>query len=128
MCDCTNPTPALARKRSGAACALSVLIYVAAMTGCAVGPKYTAPPTPVPSEWQQKSDARIVNRANADSAWWGVFSDPTLNQLIQIAYHQNLPLETAGLRIMGARAELGIAIGQQYPQFQAAIANAAASD
>ncbi|MGD8619485.1 MAG: efflux transporter outer membrane subunit, partial [Gammaproteobacteria bacterium] len=47
-------------------------------------------------------------------------NDPVLNTLIQQAYEQNLPLQVAGLRIMQARAQLGIAIGSQYPQVQEA--------
>jgi NodT family efflux transporter outer membrane factor (OMF) lipoprotein len=126
MHDHTNPKRPLARTGAGVSCALSLLTSAAALTGCAVGPKYAPPTAPVPGEWQAQNDARITMRSGADSAWWGVFSDPTLDQLIQTAYHQNLPLETLGLRIMGARAELGIAVGQQYPQFQAAIASASA--
>ena len=114
----TNPKMRACAKARGVACALSLLSSAAAITGCAVGPKYAAPPAPVPTEWQQKADARITIQVGADNAWWRVFGDTTLEQLIQIAYHQNLPLQTAGLRIAGARAELGIAIGQQYPQFQ----------
>ena len=44
--------------------------------------------------------------------------------MIQLAYRQNLPLQIAGLRIMEARARLGIAIGQQYPQQQEAFGSA----
>jgi outer membrane protein TolC len=46
--------------------------------------------------------------------------------LIDTAYSENLPLQIAGLRILEARARLGIAVGQQYPQFQAAVGNATA--
>jgi NodT family efflux transporter outer membrane factor (OMF) lipoprotein len=42
--------------------------------------------------------------------------------LIQLAYQQNLTLRVAGLRIMEARAVLGIATGNQYPQVQQASA------
>jgi NodT family efflux transporter outer membrane factor (OMF) lipoprotein len=47
-----------------------------------------------------------------------VFNDPILNDLVQAAYQQNLPLQIAGLRIYEARAQLGIAFGFQYPQSQ----------
>jgi NodT family efflux transporter outer membrane factor (OMF) lipoprotein len=55
------------------------------------------------------------------SQWWTGFNDPILNQLVESAYQQNLPLQIAGLRILEARAELGIAIGFQYPQQQQAV-------
>jgi NodT family efflux transporter outer membrane factor (OMF) lipoprotein len=38
--------------------------------------------------------------------------------LIQIAYNQNLTLVAAGTRVLQARAELGVAIGEFYPQIQ----------
>ena len=41
-----------------------------------------------------------------------------LNNLIEKSYQQNLDLQVAGLRILEARAELGVAIGRQYPQTQ----------
>ena len=50
--------------------------------------------------------------------WWAVFNDPTLTRLIQLAYQQNLTLRTAGVRVLEARARLGIAIGEFYPQQQ----------
>ncbi len=36
--------------------------------------------------------------------WWHVFDDPVLNRLIEKAYHQNLSLQVAGIRIYEARA------------------------
>jgi NodT family efflux transporter outer membrane factor (OMF) lipoprotein len=55
-----------------------------------------------------------------------VFNDPTLDSLVQLAYHQNLPLQIAGLRILEARALLGIAVGNRYPQLQVAFGSATA--
>jgi outer membrane protein TolC len=50
--------------------------------------------------------------------WWTVFHDPMLNRLIRTAYDQNLSLVSAGTRVLQARAELGVAIGEFYPQIQ----------
>ena len=47
-----------------------------------------------------------------------MFNDPRLTRLIQLAYQQNLTLRTAGVRVLEARARLGIAIGEFYPQQQ----------
>jgi NodT family efflux transporter outer membrane factor (OMF) lipoprotein len=41
-----------------------------------------------------------------------------LVQLVEIAHGQNYTLELAGLRVLESRAQLGIAIGTQYPQQQ----------
>ena len=47
-----------------------------------------------------------------------MFRDPTLNRLVDLASEQNLPVQVAGLRILEARAQLGIAIGNMFPQQQ----------
>jgi len=87
--------------------------------GCTmVGPDYIRPSAPEPQEWLQSSDARIDSQAADFSKWWTVFDDPTLNVLVESAYQQNLTLQSTGIRILQARAQLGIAIGDQYPQTQ----------
>ena len=48
----------------------------------------------------------------------GLFAIPTLDELTRVAYNQNLTLLSAGTRVLQARAVLGIAIGEFYPQVQ----------
>jgi NodT family efflux transporter outer membrane factor (OMF) lipoprotein len=51
--------------------------------------------------------------------WWQTaFRDPILDQLVATALAQNLSLRSAGLRVLQARQQLLIAIGNQYPQQQ----------
>jgi outer membrane protein TolC len=45
-----------------------------------------------------------------------------LDHLVQLAYARNIPLRVAGARVFEARARLGIAIGEQYPQVQQTLA------
>ncbi|AKU96577.1 RND efflux system, outer membrane lipoprotein CmeC [Labilithrix luteola] len=97
---------------------------VAALGACAVGPDFTRPEAPVPGSWQNAGDPRVSTQAAADSRWWKAFEDTSLDRLVELAYHQNLPLQVAGLRIVEARAQLGIASGMQYPQMQVAFGNA----
>ena len=59
------------------------------------------------------------DRTAADSLWWKAFRDPALDRLVDLAYQQNLPLQIAGLKIVEARAQLGIATGRLFPQTQA---------
>jgi NodT family efflux transporter outer membrane factor (OMF) lipoprotein len=106
--------------------AVSLLGVTLALTGCAVGPRYVRPPVALPETWAEKSAPQIATAARVDSTWWKTFNDPTLDQLVERAFHQNLPLQVAGLRIMEARAQLGLAVGRQYPQIQAALASATA--
>ena len=100
--------------------ALSLFGVVSALGGCMVGPHFAKPKVAVAESWSGKSDARVAPQAAVDSQWWKSFNDPTLDRLVELAYRQNLPLQIAGLRIVEARAQLGVATGQQYPQVQAA--------
>jgi NodT family efflux transporter outer membrane factor (OMF) lipoprotein len=87
--------------------------------GCTmVGPDYVKPTAPEPQEWLESTDSKIESKAADFSTWWTVFNDPILNALVKSAYQQNLSLQVTGIRILEARAQLGIAIGNQYPQTQ----------
>ena len=50
--------------------------------------------------------------------WWTVYHDPTLNRLIGYRVRADLTLMAAGTRVLEARAMLGVAIGELYPQTQ----------
>jgi len=113
-----NSEPGTADRCLSASCVITLVGAVAILTGCAVGPHYTKPAVKVNDSWSVTSDPQISAQPAADTAWWKAFKDPTLERLIQLAYSQNLPLQVAGLRIMEARAVLGIAVGNQYPQSQ----------
>jgi NodT family efflux transporter outer membrane factor (OMF) lipoprotein len=88
-----------------------------------VGPEYWQPAAPTASEWIDYADPRVKSEEQQLATWWTVFNDPTLNTLIQAAYEQNLTLRVAGARILEARAQLGIAQGNLFPQSQAAFAD-----
>jgi NodT family efflux transporter outer membrane factor (OMF) lipoprotein len=104
--------------------ALSLLGVLSALSGCAVGPDFTKPTATVPQEWRTHGNPQISTQAQVDSEWWKAFGDPTLDRLVELAYRQNLPLQVAGLRIVEARAQLGILTGRQFPQLQVATGSA----
>ena len=89
----------------------------AAFTGCTkLGPDFVRPaPPPLPKELDKKADPAALRET---ARWWKIFGDPVLDTLIERASTQNLDLRGAGLRILQARAALGIAAGMQYPQKQ----------
>ncbi len=118
---------------------LIYLLVVAHITGCCkvpggrcrdwwcngfkVGPNYSRPAAPVASEWIDYDNPRVKSEEQQLGAWWTIFNDPKLNTLIQSAYQQNLTLREAGARILEARAQLGIAQGNLFPQSQSAFAD-----
>jgi NodT family efflux transporter outer membrane factor (OMF) lipoprotein len=83
-----------------------------------VGPNYRTPGAAVASNWIDASDKRVRTESDDLSKWWTVFNDPVLNDLVCNAYRQNLTLREAGYRVLQARAQLGIAIGEIFPQTQ----------
>ena len=86
--------------------------------GCTVGPDFTAPSAPVAAKWLEARNPSVETRDQEYRDWWKVFHDPVLNRLIEIAYNQNLTLVSAGTQVLQARAQLGVAIGEFYPQLQ----------
>ncbi len=85
---------------------------------CKVGPDYKPPCAPVANHWIDANDKRVRTEHDDLAGWWTVFDDSLLNELICRAYRQNLTLREAGFRIMAARAQLGIARGEFFPQTQ----------
>jgi NodT family efflux transporter outer membrane factor (OMF) lipoprotein len=105
---------------------LSPMIMATFLAGCAVGPKFVKPEVALNQRWSTGDSTLFQTRPALDSAWWSVFADSTLDRLVGIAYRGNLPLQEAGLRIIQARAQLGVAVGRLFPQTQVAFGSALA--
>ncbi len=97
---------------------LAVIAFVFAACTM-VGPDFKTPTAPVAGNYRGVPGRALPpSRARQLADWWTVFNDPTLNQLIDLAYKQNLTLLSAGTRVIAARAQLGVAIGYEFPQQQ----------
>lgn len=88
-------------------------------SGCRVGPDYVKPEIKTPSNWIEQDSPLFKNAAADNQQWWKIFDDPVLEKLILTAYEQNLSLQASGIRVLEARAQLGITMGSLYPQSQA---------
>src|SRR5262245_4504979 len=88
--------------------------------GFKVGPNYERPPAPLAPAWIDSADPRVKSVAAQNSAWWTVFGDPVLDDLVRTAYEQNVDLRVAGTRVLEARAQRAIAAGTLFPQVQTA--------
>jgi len=86
--------------------------------GFKVGPNYQRPVAQVAPDWIDAADVRVRKDPEELSRWWTVFNDPVLNALVCDSYRQNLTLREAGFRVLQARAQLGIARGEFFPQTQ----------
>ena len=94
------------------------LLPVLVCAGCMVGPDYEPPAVTSAASYLEANQASVDTKRQEYEAWWRVFNDPVLDRLIETAYAQNLTLVAAGTRVLQARAELGVAIGDFYPQSQ----------
>ena len=86
-----------------------------------VGPDFSRPDVPWLRTWSGGSlqtSATQTRQPAQTEAWWGNFNDPVLDNLVAEAQRLNPGARTAGLRIMEARAQLGIAGSALYPQLQ----------
>lgn len=103
-------------KTKGAACFAIILSTLSA--GCAVGPDFATPQAPIADDWIDWRNRSLKTGPAEFRDWWRVFHDPVLDRLIDIAYAQNLTLLSAGTKVLQARAALGVAIGELFPQKQ----------
>lgn len=95
-----------------------LVVSALSFSGCTMlGPDFTPLEPEIPTTWSEASAFQKVSEEE-NIEWWKQFNDPTLDRLIQTAYEQNLPLRTAGLRILESRAQLGLVKGNMFPQSQ----------
>lgn len=98
-------------------CAALVIVLAA----CApVGPEFVKPEAEMPPGWSEADRNGLEASPIKQPQWWRAFEDPVLDKLVETAWQQNNSLEIAGLRVLEARAQLGIAQGSLYPQSQLA--------
>lgn len=98
-----------------------LLVSLLSLGACTkVGPDFEPPEAPIQGDWVEEADTVKAEPADL-TTWWQFFDDPILTKLIAVAYKQNLTLQSVGLRVIESRAELGITIGEQYPQVQDAV-------
>ncbi|MCW8327819.1 TolC family protein [Photobacterium sp. SDRW27] len=100
------------------------LCSIGTLTACSVsGPDFEGvEKAALPAQWNQLD---YLDSGWKTAQWWTQFSDPVLDRLVDLASRQNLDLEAAGMRILQARAALGIADSFRYPQRQAVSGNLA---
>jgi multidrug efflux system outer membrane protein len=102
------------------------LLIVAALGvgACKVGPNYERPTTPAPQAWHDSTGQGAATGAQrdtsfADLAWWSLFQDTTLQQLIRTSLAQNTDLLIAAERVTEATARLGITKSEMLPWIDA---------
>jgi len=98
---------------------VTLVLMTSLLTGNAVGQKkYQRPPVKTPDTFRG-ADAALANQTSlGDLKFFEVFKDEELQQLVRRAMVQNYDLRAAMARIDAARANLGLARSDQFPQFE----------
>jgi outer membrane protein TolC len=105
---------------------LATLLLIVA---CApVGPDFVRPEAPVNPAWLDAELAQFETSPASLAEWWRILEDPVLNEFVDAAIQSNNNLKIAGLRVIEAQADLGIATGSRYPQVQAVSGDASIAD
>jgi NodT family efflux transporter outer membrane factor (OMF) lipoprotein len=113
----------------------AITIATIGAAGCAVGPNYRTPNTPMPDAFYagptsppatQPAAARPVDLAR----WWRSLNDPELDSLVNRAIAANLDLRMALMRLQQARAGEFVVSGATLPlvDFGVAAARGTGSD
>ena len=89
------------------------------LSSAAVGQKKYHRPTINAPQTFRGADASSDQNSIGDLKWFEVFQDQELQQLVRTALIQNYDLAAAVARINAARANLGLARSDQFPQIDA---------
>lgn len=84
---------------------LLLISCAAGLAGCAIGPNYHQPVTPIDrdSRWTG-TGAKSLTRVEATRDWWNQFGDSTLRSLVAEVRHSNLDVKAAEARVNQSRA------------------------
>ena len=95
-----------------------ILAAAAALAGCTVGPNYSRPAVPAPSQFrageQQPGPASL-----GDSKWFDLFEDDTLRGLITEALKSNYDFRIAAQRVLQAQGQLTATRSTLFPHLNA---------
>ena len=94
-----------------------LLLAVAGLSACTLGPDYERPTMDLPDS---ALDATLLSKTQQDAMayWWTRYRDPVLNELIDDALDDNLDVALQAARFREARAQLGLANANLFPSIQ----------
>jgi NodT family efflux transporter outer membrane factor (OMF) lipoprotein len=94
---------------------------VSALAACRVGPDYHAPSPPPGAEASLASlNPKLESAAEPPDAWWRLYSDGRLDELVQEALRANRDLAAADANFAAARAALSGVRAARYPSTEVA--------
>ena len=98
----------------------AVVVLSLLSSGAMAQKKYVRPPVKTPDTFRGADSASPPDQSSiGDLKWFEVFKDQELQALVRTALTQNYDLRLAVARINAARANVGLARSNQFPQFDA---------
>ncbi|UPG90327.1 efflux transporter outer membrane subunit [Luteibacter aegosomaticola] len=91
---------------------LALLLGATVLAGCVQGPDYQRPARPAPAAWEHPANEGTV----LPDRWWALFGDDELGQHVDATLAANQDLAGALARYDQARALLGVARADEFPQ------------
>jgi multidrug efflux system outer membrane protein len=92
----------------------------ALLTACTMGPDYRRPEVPLPEVFRGLDPLAPAGPGSfGDLAWWTIFQDETLQDLVRTALAQSYDLRIAVARIQDAQAQVVITRSFQFPSIDA---------
>ena len=92
-----------------------LLMCAVLLSGCAIGPDFKRPGAGVPDTFRDQ--AAQGDRSIADLAWWDVYRDARLKELIASALANGYDARIAAARVEESRAIAAQVHGQLFPGF-----------
>ncbi|HXY70708.1 MAG TPA: efflux transporter outer membrane subunit [Gemmatimonadales bacterium] len=89
------------------------VLAVLVLFGCASAPRYQPPPEAAPAVFRE--GPAMPESTAADTPWWRIYRDTTLQRLVRVALARSADLRIAVERVSEARALLMAARGAQLP-------------
>lgn len=98
------------------------IIPLVFLPGCLVGPDYRRPDYPIPAQFRgETAETPTAPVSLGELAWWEIFADEQLHQLIRAALTENYDLRVAVARVLQARAQLVGTRANQFPFIDANV-------
>ena len=100
---------------------VTATLILSLLSGTAIGQKkYQRPAVKTPDSFRGTDPAAPTDQTSiGDLKWFEVFQDEELQKLVRTAMIQNYDLRLAVASINAARANVGLARSNQFPQFEA---------
>lgn len=114
MLPSTSLPPRLFLSRAG----IAAVIFIATLSGCAVGPDYVRPSMNIPAAYKETGTWKTATpgAAGSEQNWWEAYNDIILNGLIVQANQANQTIQQAQAQYRQARAVAAASRAGFWPQ------------